>query len=53
MKGRRITVTDEQIAVVRRTAAEKAGVTAIARLTGLSRPTVYRLLTELVPPDSA
>ena len=42
----RIKVTDEQTAQVLRLSEEGAGVTAIARATGLSRPTVYRLLPE-------
>jgi len=45
-KGRRLTVTDEQVAVVRRMKGENAGVSAMARATGLSRPTIYRLLEE-------
>ena len=40
-KGRRIKVTDEQLATIRRMAAEGATKTAMARATGLSRPTVY------------
>lgn len=46
-KGRRLTVTDEQVDVVRRMSGENAGVSAMARATGLSRPTIYRLLAEL------
>lgn len=46
-KGRRVKVNDEQIAVVRRMNAEGKKIAAIARATGLSRPTVYRLLQEL------
>lgn len=43
-KGRRITVTKEQLGIVTRMKAEGKKVAAIARATGLSRPTVYRLL---------
>ena len=43
-KGRRLKVTDEQAAVAKRMDGEGAGVTAIARSTGLSRPTIYRVL---------
>lgn len=43
-KGRRIWVKEEQVAVVHRMDAEGASKSAIARATGLSRPTVYRLL---------
>jgi DNA invertase Pin-like site-specific DNA recombinase len=45
-KGRRLKVTDEQEATIRRKRSEGEGVTAIARATGLSRPTVYRILGE-------
>lgn len=48
-KGRRITVTPEQVSVVRRMAGEGSSRTAIARATGLSRPTVYRLIAEPMP----
>lgn len=44
MDGRRLMVTDEQIATIERMKAEEAGVTAMARATGFSRPTVYRIL---------
>ncbi|WP_437228387.1 recombinase family protein [Planctomicrobium sp. SH661] len=43
-KGRLLSVTPEQIQSVRRMAAEGTKKAAIARATGLSRPTVYRLL---------
>ena len=43
-KGRRLKVTAEQEAIVRRLEGEGAGVSAIARATGLSRPTIYRVL---------
>lgn len=45
-KGRRLTVTREQVTMVRRLTKDGEGVSAIARATGLSRPTIYRLLRE-------
>jgi DNA invertase Pin-like site-specific DNA recombinase len=45
-KGRRISVTEEQVASVKRMKGEGSKIAAIARATGLSRPTVYRLLGE-------
>jgi DNA invertase Pin-like site-specific DNA recombinase len=42
--GRRLKVTAEQEKMMRRMRSEGEGVTAIARATGLSRPTVYRIL---------
>jgi DNA invertase Pin-like site-specific DNA recombinase len=45
-RGRRIKVTVEQIASIRRQRSEGREVAAIARGTGLSRPTVYRILGE-------
>jgi DNA invertase Pin-like site-specific DNA recombinase len=47
-KGRLISVTREQLASVRRMKADGAKIAAIARATGLSRPTVYRLLRGVV-----
>jgi DNA invertase Pin-like site-specific DNA recombinase len=44
VKGRRLKVTGEQEAMVRRLKGEGVGVSAIARTTGLSRPTIYRVL---------
>jgi DNA invertase Pin-like site-specific DNA recombinase len=44
-KGRRLKVTNEQVATIRRMANEGAKVAAIARATGLTRPTVYSYLT--------
>ncbi len=44
VKGRRLKVTPEQITVIRRMKAEGGKVAAIARATGLSRPTVYDVL---------
>ena len=43
-KGRRLKVTEEQESTIRRKREEGEGVTAIARATGLSRPTIYRVL---------
>jgi len=43
-KGRRLKVTAEQEAIVRRLEGEGAGVSEMARTTGLSRPTIYRVL---------
>lgn len=43
-KGRRLYVTSEQEATVRRLRAEGMKVAAIARAVGLSRPTIYGLL---------
>src|SRR4051812_2600105 len=52
-KGRRLKVTDGQAAVARRMDGEGAGVTAIARATGLSRPTIYRVLGAERGPEPA
>ena len=43
-KGRRLKVTDEQVATVRRMSTEGESKSAMARATGLSRPTIYSLL---------
>ena len=43
-KGRRIKVNDEQIRLIHRMKAEGDKVAAIARATGLSRPTIYDVL---------
>jgi len=45
-KGRRLSVTREQVATIRRLRKDGEGISAIARATGLSRPTIYRLLRE-------
>jgi DNA invertase Pin-like site-specific DNA recombinase len=45
-KGRRIKVTTEQVEMVKRLKQEATPVAAIARATGLSRPTVYSVLAE-------
>ena len=44
-KGRRIKVTNEQVLAVKRLASEGASKASIARAVGLSRPTVYRILS--------
>ena len=44
VKGRRLKVTPEQIEAIRRMHAEGQAKSAIARATGLSRPTVYDVL---------
>lgn len=43
-KGRRLRVTDEQVEQIRRMSQEKVKIAAIARATGLSRPTIYAYL---------
>ena len=43
-KGRRLKVTDEQVATIHRMKAEGKAVAAMSRATGLSRPTVYAYL---------
>lgn len=45
-KGRRLTVTSEQIAAILRMHGEGTSKAAIARATGLSRPTIYSVLSE-------
>ncbi len=52
--GRRIKVHPEQITTIRRMKSEGAKVAAIARATGLSRPTVYDVLAAAAPsPESS
>ena len=48
-QGRRVKVTAEQIATIRRMAGEGQSKTAMARATGLSRPTVYSVLATVRP----
>ena len=43
-KGRMIKVTPEQIAMIKRMKSEGTKIAAIARSTGLSRPTIYARL---------
>jgi DNA invertase Pin-like site-specific DNA recombinase len=45
-KGRRISVSSEQVQAVRKMKAEGVKVAKISRAVGLSRPTIYRLLGE-------
>lgn len=45
-RGKRVKVTDEQLAMVKRLASEGTPKAAIARATGLSRPTIYSVLAE-------
>ena len=45
--GRRVKVTDEQVATIRLMAAEGASKSAMGRATSLSRPTVYSVLRSL------
>ena len=44
LAGRRIKVTVEQVAAIRRLRSEGGEIAAMARATGLSRPTIYRIL---------
>ena len=44
-KGRRLTVTDEQVAAIKKMQVEGASKAAMARATGLSRPTVYAIIS--------
>jgi DNA invertase Pin-like site-specific DNA recombinase len=46
IRGRRLRATSEQIAVIWRLTSGGGEIAAIARATGLSRPTVYRILGE-------
>jgi DNA invertase Pin-like site-specific DNA recombinase len=46
IRGRRSRATAEQIAVIRRLRSEGGEIAATARATGLSRPTIYRILSE-------
>ena len=50
-KGPRIKVTTEQEAIVKRLKSEGQGVSAIARTTGLSRPTVYSIIGQERPAE--
>ena len=47
VKGRRLRVTEEQIATIRRMRDDGATKAAMARATGLTRPTVYDVLASL------
>ena len=43
-KGRRLKVSDEQVKLIARMSGEGEKITAIARATGLSRPTIYKFI---------
>ncbi len=45
--GKRLKVTDEQQAVIHRLKSENQPVAAIARATGLSRPTIYTVINQV------
>ena len=45
-RGRRLKVTSEQVESIERSWQEGQKIARIARATGLSRPTVYRVLAE-------
>lgn len=45
-KGRRLKVTREQVEVIQQMRAKGSSIAAIARATGLSRPTIYAVLDE-------
>ena len=49
--GRRLKVTDEAVETIRRMDAEGASKAAMARATGLSRPTVYAILASPQKPS--
>ena len=51
VRGRRIKVTVEQTISIRCLRSEGQEIAAIARGTGLSRPTIYRILDESVTPQ--
>jgi DNA invertase Pin-like site-specific DNA recombinase len=40
-KGRRLKVTDEQLAVIKQMRKDGASISAISRATSLTRPTIY------------
>jgi len=46
-KGWRWRVTDEQVTAIQEMKAARTPIAKIARLTGLSRPTIYRVLSHL------
>jgi DNA invertase Pin-like site-specific DNA recombinase len=50
--GKRIKVTPEQEAMIRRLKSEGTGVSAIARATGLTRPTIYSVIGETKSRDA-
>lgn len=48
-KGWRWTVTDDQVAAIHDMRGRGKRITHISRVTGLSRPTIYRVLREVRP----
>ena len=48
-KGRRLKVTQERVAVIWKMHGESSKIIAIARATGLSRPTIHAVLKEPRP----
>jgi DNA invertase Pin-like site-specific DNA recombinase len=48
-KGRRLKVTDEQLAVIKRMRHEGATISAISRATNLTRPTIYNYVPMVRP----
>ena len=46
-KGWRWRVTDEQVTAIQEMKAARTPIAKIARITGLSRPTIYRVLSHL------
>jgi len=46
-KGWRWRVSDEQVAAIQEMKAARTPIAKIARITGLSRPTIYRVLSHL------
>ena len=53
VKGRRLKVTGEQVATIRRMLEDGDSKAAMCRATGLSRPTVYSVLSEISGSDNA
>jgi DNA invertase Pin-like site-specific DNA recombinase len=50
-KGWRWRVTDEQVTAIQEMKAARTPIAKIARITGLSRPTIYRVLSHLIQED--
>ncbi|HZZ77033.1 MAG TPA: recombinase family protein [Gemmataceae bacterium] len=50
-KGWRWKVTDDQITAIHEMRSTRKPISMIARVTGLSRPTIYRVLKEVVPAE--
>ena len=49
VKGRRLKVSDDQVRMIVHLKGEKVPITRIAQATGLSRPTIYRVLGNTTP----